>query len=157
MSHVTEMKLRIHDIDALKVAAEACGLEFRENQHTYCWWGQFMNDSHAYGNHDPKKFGQCEHALREPGTVPQDGSSGPWEIGVVKATDGDGYDLLFDTFGGAGQRLTQKVGPRANKFRREYAAAVASKKSLASLARRGFKLSREEMPGNRIRLKLRRG
>jgi len=156
MSHVTDVKLRIKDLDALKEAAEACGLEFREGQTSYAWWGTFVGDSHAYGNHDPKTFGTCEHALREPGTRPRNGSSGPWEIGVVKATDGEGYDLLYDTYGGAGRRLTELVGARSNKLRREYAASVATRRANATLGRRGYRVERENLAGNHIRLKLRK-
>ncbi len=156
MSHVTDVKLKIRDLEALKDAAKECGLEFRENQLTYAWWGTFVGDSRAYGQHDPKQFGKCEHALRIPGDKPVNGHSGPWEIGVVKARDGDGFDLLYDTYGGAGSRLTARVGTGASTLRREYAVATATRKAQATLARRGFQTVRENLPGNRVKIKLRK-
>ena len=45
MSHVTDLKLRIHDLDALEEAAEKCGLQLMRGQKTYAWFGEFMNDS----------------------------------------------------------------------------------------------------------------
>lgn len=156
MSHVTDVRLRIKDVDALKEAAQAVGLEFRENQKHYAWWGSFVGGSHAYGRHDPKQFGKCEHALREPGTNPRDGSAGPWEIGVVKAVEGEGFDILYDEFGSAGQRLTQFVGANANRLRREYSAAVATRRAEASLGRRGFSVTKEAVGTNRLRLRVRK-
>src|SRR5439155_1428606 len=103
----------------------------------------------------PKDFGKCEYALRVKGTRPQMGPGGPWEIGVVKAKDGDGYELLYDAYGGAGQALTNAVGVGARKLRQEYAAAVATKKAKATLAKKGFTVTREAVAG-RIRLRLRK-
>lgn len=158
MSHVTDVRLRIKDVDALKEAAQACGLEFREGQRTYAWWGSYLGDSRQFGPHDPKQFGKCEHALREPGTSPRDGSAGPWEIGVVPAPKGEeGFDLLYDQFGAAGQRLTNLVGANANRLRREYSAAVATRRVEASLGRRGFTVTKESVGPNRLRLRVRKG
>ena len=156
MSHVTDVKLKVHDLDALDEACQTLGLELRRGQKSYAWWGTYVGDSHAYGGHDPKLFGRCEHAIGIPGQTPRNGSNGPWEIGVVKAVDGYGYDLLYDTYGGAGQALTQRVGPQSNALRREYAASVATRKAVDKLSRHGWRVVREELPGNNIRLKLRK-
>lgn len=153
---MTDVKLRIDDLDALEEAAEKCGLELRRDQKHYAWWGRYVGDSHAYGEHRPAEMGTCAHALRLKGTTPRDGASGPWEIGVVPAKDGKGFGLYFDTYGDAGAQLTRAVEQNANKLRREYAAAVATKRAKKTLARKGFVVSREDLPGNRIRLKLRR-
>lgn len=125
-------------------------------QKKYAWWGHYVGDSHAYGEHRPAEMGTCAHALRLQGTTPLDGASGPWEIGVVPAKDGDGFKLYFDTYGSAGQQLTAAVEQNANKLRREYACAVATRKAKKTLARKGFTVQRENLPGHRIRLKLRR-
>lgn len=156
MSHVTDIRLRIRDLDALAEAADQLGMELRRDQKTYAWWGTFVGDSRSYGAHDPKKFGHGDHALRIKGDSPRNGSSGPWEIGVVKAPDGDGYDLLFDIFGSAGQRLMQHVGEGANKLRQEYAAAVALKQARKQAVTRGFTATREQLAGGRILLRLRK-
>lgn len=156
MSHVTDVKLKITDLDALEAAAVACGLELRRDQTTYAWWGSFMNDSRSYGEHLPAEMGHCAHALRIPGDRPKNGSAGPWEVGVVPAKDGSGFNLVYDTFGGAGSRLTQKVGPGANTLRKEYAAAAATGKAMQTLARKGWGVTREDVAGGAIRLKLRK-
>lgn len=152
------MKLKIKDdhLDALDDACKALGLELIRNKKTYAWWGSYGGDSHAYGEHQPQAMGTCEHAIRVVGDQPRNGSSGPWEIGVVKSKDGDGYKLFYDAYGTAGQRLTAKVGQQANRLRQEYAAAVATRESLRKLSRHGYKVSREDLPGNRIRLKLKK-
>lgn len=156
MSHVTDIKLQITDLDALEAACEELGLELRRDQKTYAWWGTFVGDSAAYGEHRPDEMGKCEHAIRVKGTSPRNGSSGPWEIGVVRAKDGNGFRLYFDTYGSAGNALTAKVGTNADRLRREYAAAVATKKAKAKLSRQGFTTHRESLPNGGIRIRLRR-
>jgi hypothetical protein len=85
------------------------------------------------------------------------GPGGEWEIGVVPAKDGPGYDLLLDTYGSPGARLSGPAGgPQLNGIRREYAAAVAEKKALEKLSRHGWRVQREDLPGNLIRLKVRK-
>ena len=120
------------------------------DQKTYAFYGRFLNDSHDYGNHDPATFGKGEHALRA-----KDYKPGDYEIGVVKALDGNGFELLVDTWG-PGRKLIAKAGQNLDGLRREYAASVATRKAQATLGRKGFTLSREDLPGNRIRLRLRR-
>lgn len=150
MSHVTDVKLKVTDLDALERAAERLGFEFRRDQKTYAWYGRFMNDSNAYGKHDPKNFGKSEHALRLKNHQP-----GDYEVGVVKSLDGDGYEILFDEWG-PGQKLKAVVGPQANALRREYAAEVAEQKAMQKLSRHGWRVQREDLPGNRIRLRLKK-
>jgi hypothetical protein len=156
MSHVTDVKLKIRDLDALKAAAEECGLELREDQKTFAWWGNFVGDSNQYGEMTPDKMGKCDHALRIPGTNPRNGSAGPWEIGVFKSADGDGYGLAFDTYGGAGRQLLDKVGPNADKLRQAYAVNVAEAKALKDLSRHGWRATREKLPTGQVRIKLRK-
>lgn len=156
MSHVTDVRVRVRDLDALEEAAERCGLELQRGKRTYAWWGRFVGDSYAYGTHDPKDFGRCEHALRVKGTHPRNGGGGPWEIGVVKATDGDGYDLLYDKYGSAGRALEQAAGANASTLKREYACAVATKRAKATVGKKGFTITREDLAGGRIRLRLRK-
>lgn len=156
MSHVTDVKLKVHDLDALSEACDQLGLELMQGQKTYAWWGSFQNDSNAYGEHRPAEMGKCEHAIRIKGDKPKNGSGGPWEIAVVAAKDGSGFGLYYDTFGHAGARLSERVGQNANKLRQEYSVAVATRKAKATLARKGWRVMREELPGQRVRLKLRK-
>lgn len=156
MSHVTDVKLNITDLDALEEACDRLGLELQRDKKTYCWWGSYVGDSHAYGEHRPSEMGKCEHAIRVKGDRPQNGAGGPWEIGVVKAKSGEGFNLYYDQFGGAGKRLTDRVGPQANRLRQEYACAVTSRKAKATLAKKGYRMTREDLPNGRIRLRLRK-
>ena len=44
MSHVTVIAVELKDLDALKAVCAALGLEFRENQKTYRWYGRHVGD-----------------------------------------------------------------------------------------------------------------
>jgi hypothetical protein len=156
MSHVTDVKLKIRDLEALREAAEALGLELREGQTHYAWWGTYVGDSHAYGEHLPSEMGTCAHALRIKGDTPRNGSNGPWEIGVFKSKDGDGFGLAFDAYGTAGRRLSAAVGPNADRLRQEYAYALARRKAKADPKLRGFVATREQLTGGRVLLRLRK-
>ena len=157
MSHVTDVKLKIRDVEALKEACEALGLELQEDKRTYAWWGTFVGDSRSYGEHRPEEMGTCDHAIKVAGTNPLNGSSGPWEIGVVRAKDGDGFGLYYDTYGSAGRALTDRVGPNAQRLKHEYAVAQARRKAQATLARRGWVVgAREDLGNGRTRIKLRK-
>lgn len=150
MSHITDIRLRILDLDALAEAGPACGLEFRRDQKSIIWWGRFVGDTRP--NMTPEQiaqFGRVEHALRL-----EDHQQGDYEIGVVKALDGgEGFDLVMDTFGQ--RRLLGAVGGEAfGKLRREYAAAVALRKAKKQLGPKGFVAKREDLPNGRIRLRM---
>ncbi len=154
MSHITEIKLQVKDLDALKAAAENLGFDFMEGQKTHEWYGQFMDDSR-----EGKEFartrgigamGKCEHALRA-----KDHKHGDYEIGVVKSLDGEGYELSYDSWG-SGRKLEAKAGPKLNTLRREYAVEVATKAANKKLRREGFRVQREDLPGGRVRLRLKK-
>jgi hypothetical protein len=156
MSHVTDVKLKVHDLDALEKACTKLGLELRRDKKTYAWWGNFVGDSTPPAGRDPKDYGKGEHAIGRAGTTPCDGASGEWEIGLVPALDGNGYELMADTYGGPGRALLERAGPQFNTLRREYAAEVATSKAVEKLSRHGWRVQREELPGNKIRLRLRK-
>lgn len=101
-------------------------------------------------------MGTCAHAIKIKGDAPQNGAGGPWEIGVVPAKDGDGFNLYFDTYGGAGQRLLGKVGQNADKLRQEYAVAVATAKAKKTLGPKGFRVTRENLANGHVKLLVRK-
>jgi hypothetical protein len=139
MSHITKIGLKIRDLDAVAEAAERCGMDLRRNQTTHIWYGR------TYGN--SQTDGTCEHALRL-----KDHRKGDYEIGLVRAADGDGFELALDSF--MQSRLLDAIGGSdGDKLKREYAAAVATKRAKAKLATKGFTVRREDI-GNRIRLHL---
>lgn len=149
MSHITNVKLRIRDLDALEVAGMPCGLEMVRDVDHFKWFGEFIGDSPGIRDRDPATYGQCEHILRL-----KNATSADYEIGVVRALDGDGYDLHVDTW--QQHRLIAAVGgSEMNKLRREYSAVVALKRAKQKLALKGFVARpREELAGGRIRLRL---
>ena len=94
MSHVANVKLEVHDLDALREAVgKIDGLTWCEGQTTYQWYGKWLNDWHgdqaaADSGFDPATFGQCEHAIKADGAT--------YEIGVVPNPTGKGYRLIYD-------------------------------------------------------------
>jgi hypothetical protein len=138
MSHVATGTCRIHDLDALEIAAERLGFELRRGQTEYAWFGRFLNDS-AVGRDAIKQgakaedFGKCDHALRL-----KNHKSGDYEIGIKPALDGNGLRLEYDQWG-AGHKLAEMVGGTdATKLQDEYNLAVAARR----LARQGYKVTR---------------
>lgn len=103
MSHVAKVNIEVKSLDALRKAAKNLGLEWKENQTTYKWYGKWVND---YGKEDaayhhgikPEDYGKnAVHAISVPG------NDSAYEIGVVRRTDSDGnplegYTLVWDFF-----------------------------------------------------------
>mgnify|MGYP006919661921 CR=1 FL=1 len=148
MSHITDVKLRVKDTEALAEAAALCGLELKLGQQSFKWFGRFVGDSAVPEGRSAADYGKCEHAL-----ALTNAQSGDYEIGVVKALDGDGFDLLVDTWGQT--RLLAAVGGNAmNKLRQEYAAAVALKAAKKSLSAKGFTATRKQLDGGRILIQM---
>jgi hypothetical protein len=152
VSHVTTMKMteRVRDLDLLEQAVAAIpALEFRRDQRTFRWFEQFMGDSTPPKGRDPKDYGKCAHAIA------LKGDRSAYEIGVVPAIDGDGFDLMVDTWG---QRklLAAIGGPSAQRIQQEYKYASALRAHEVSTARRGFRSERETLPNGTVRLVLER-
>jgi len=132
VSHVSKVNLVIQDLECLKAAAKSLGLEFRENQKTYKWYGQWVGDysgpDAAYQQGiDPKEYGKSEHAIGVPG------NDKAYEIGVVKNKDGKGYALVAD-FWMKGYGLEALAGQNSSKLVQAYAKEVATK----NLKSKGF-------------------
>ncbi|HWY36778.1 MAG TPA: hypothetical protein VNX68_19185 [Nitrosopumilaceae archaeon] len=132
MSHVVKLELEIKDLIALKAAAKMLGMEFREGQKTYNWWGHSVGDYPLPEGFTAKDLGKCEHAL----SIPD--KSDAYEVGVVKRRDNrPGYTLLWDFYGG-GRGLVAKIGKDGCKIKQAYAESVAS----LALKKKGFKIQR---------------
>lgn len=116
MSHIAKIELEIKEkeLDCLAAAVKELGLELVRDQKTF--------KSYQSGL-------KCEHAIRVPG------NRDAYEIGVCKRTDGPGYELKWDTYGG-GRYLLERVGEGAQKLRQGYAKAVA----LKTVTRQGFRV-----------------
>jgi hypothetical protein len=145
--------MRVTDLDALERAAEKRGLRLVRGQRTWKWYGSWQNDYH--GQHaavsqgwDPEQFGKGEHAL-----VLMDAGKRDYEIGVVPARDGNGYELLYDNWGGGGARLEQAAGHHLADLQRDYTIALATQRAHEQLAGEGFEeLAAEELPDGRVKL-----
>lgn len=151
MSHVTDVKMKLHDLGALREACEALGLEFREGQQTWNWYGTWVNDfsgerAAASQGFDPSKFGKGLHAVSVPGSK--------YEIGVVEARNGDGYELLYDAWGGHGAAIEKAAGQQLSRLKQEYAAAVTMNRARQKLAREGFTARRETLPNGVVRVRV---
>lgn len=155
MSHITEVKMKIRDLDALREAAEALGLVFMEGQKTHEWYGTFVGDSREgrdfARDRGVASMGKCEHALRL-----KDHKNGDYEIGIVPALDGDGYSLAYDSWGTHGARLHAAAGDNLNTLRREYSVSVATREARKRLGRDGWRVQRQDLDNGKVRLRLRR-
>ena len=146
MSHIASVTLVVKDLDCLRAACTDLGLEFREGQTTYKWFGRWMNDYSAReaavsNGFNPKEFGQSEHAIGVPG------DSRAYEVGVVKNPNGPGYTLLYDNWQG-GLGLEALIGKGADKLKQAYATRVATKE----VQKRGYRVNRTQGADGRIRL-----
>lgn len=150
MSHVTEVKMKIADLDALKEACHELGLEFMEGQKTHKWYGRFVGDTTPPQGRDPKDYGKCEHAIRL-----QNARSSDYEIGLVPALDGNGYDLMVDSWQ-QGRLMGAVGGHDMGKLRQEYAAAVALAKAKKTLGPRGWQYAgRTALSNGKVQLRWR--
>lgn len=135
MSHVATVEMEIKDLDALRAACKAIGVEFREGQRTFRWFGQWVNDYSAADaaykrGIDPKTYGTCEHAISVPG------NPHAYEVGVVRTNTGK-LALAWDFYAG-GHGLMAAVGPKAGKLVGAYATEVAKR----TLFRAGYTLGK---------------
>lgn len=99
MSHITEMKTEVKDLDALEDAARALGGELTRN----------VSEFRYYSGMEP-----CEHRISFP--------NARYDIGVSERGDHNGYTLKADWFYTGG--LTEYCGQNGEKLSDEYAAAV---------------------------------
>lgn len=153
MSHIASVQVEIKDLECLAKAAARCGLEFKNGQKTFKWYGvwviDYSQDDAAYKllGIDPKDYGKCEHALSVVG------NDKAYEIGVIKHPKG-GYALLWDFYAG-GHGLMAKVSADTDKQRKSvgklqqaYAAEVAKK----AAKKQGFSVSEKVQQDGSIKL-----
>lgn len=135
MSHVSTVEIDVNDLESLRVACKALGLEFVEGQTTYRWYGKWVQDysegDAAYKNGiDPKDYGKCEHAIRLPN------NPNAYEVGVARRADGK-LTLVWDLWSG-GKGLEAVIGKNGSKLRQEYSLQVGTR----ALLRKGFRVTR---------------
>lgn len=146
MSHVTEIDLEIRDLDALKKACEMLGLEFREGQKTYRWFGTHVGDYPLPKGFTKEEMGHCEHAIAIKNGNGASNGQLPYEVGVVTRRDGkQGYTLLWDFYCG-GFGLQAKIGENGHALTDSYSAAL----SVQKLRRQGFRIQQTKTPQGKI-------
>src|ERR1019366_9119844 len=109
LSHVASIRLQITELDALKKACAGLGLEFKENQKTFKWYGTWVNDYNAqdaaYRNGiKTQDYGKCTHALSVAG------NPDAYEVGLMPNPNGKGFVPVFDFYGAQGAALAAKIG-----------------------------------------------
>lgn len=133
MSHVVKCDLEIRDLKALASAAKLLGMELRENQKTYRYWGHWVGDFPLPEGFTSKDLGKCDHAISVVG------KPNAYEVGVCNRRDGkQGFTLLWDFYAG-GKGLVEKIGKDGNKLKQSYAEAVATR----ACKMKGFKVQRK--------------
>jgi len=140
MSHIADVRMQIKDLDALRSAVETLGGTLVLGQKTHRWFGRFLNDwssqRAAVNRRDSSTFGTCEHAIRFDGI--------DYEIGVVK--DGDSYELIYDTYGGA---LEEKLGVGLPLLKQGYGVEVTKRQ----LSRQGYRVTTISNPNGSVSVK----
>lgn len=152
MSHVTTVDLVVSEAE-LPMLVEFCekqlGLEFRQNQKTFKWFGQWANDYNtadaAYLNGvDTKDYGKCEHAFGVPN------NPHAYEVGLVRTKDGH-FRFVFDFWAG-GHGLCKLIGAKGEKLWQGFAEYKIQQK----VAEAGFEIaSRTVQNDGKVQLKLR--
>ena len=98
MSHISKIEMKIKNLAALKRACEKMGLEFREDQQSFSWYGQNRE--------------RCDHAIHVPGAS--------YEIRIVKSkTKANEFEMLWDSYSRGG--LTNKLGQDGGLLKQAYA------------------------------------
>lgn len=129
MSHITQIKTQITDINALAAAAGQVGAEL-VRQATFRSFG-----GRRYS---------CDYAIRIPG------NTDAYEIGVAKSEVG--YTLLFDSWAG-GRGMMEKVGNNCDQLLQAYDEQLAMDQ-VKLLQAQGWTLSRQVTKEGDVRLEL---
>ena len=135
MSHLTQVELKVKDLDALEEAARECGMELDREADSFLWY---------------QGKGKCHAVLRD-----ASGKEGAYEIGLVRQPDGS-YITRFDTYG-PGAWIRTKAGEKLEILEQEYSVAVAVNRANMTLARHGWRVQRQQIPNSTtVRLELQR-
>jgi hypothetical protein len=127
MSHISTIKVKIRDLDALESACRELKVELRRNQKQFKTYNGALTP--------------CDFAIVVPG------ERRAYEAGVVKAADGDGWELQVDNWN-EGQGLNDRIGHDAVKLQQYYGIHAAT----AAATRQGMRVARTQLPDGSIRL-----
>lgn len=117
MSHVTAIKAKIKDLDALERALKENFPHARliRGKKTYGWYGRSVGDYPVPEGIKAEDLGKCDHAIHLDSTS--------YEIGLVQKEDG--FAMVYD-FWGPGQQLKQTFGDNLSKLTQAYGVEKAS-------------------------------
>lgn len=127
MSHVVSVNVVVKDLTALEQACKELGLQFMRGQTTQKYYSGTST---------------CLHAIKVPGT--------DWEIGLLKAKTGKGFELAYDNYGPSGQTIAKMLGNGLEKLKQGYAVAKATLEAKA----KGWMCQRTTLPSGAIKLTL---
>jgi len=116
---VVSIAIQVKNLEALKRAAKELGLEFLEDKNDWRWWLSSVGDFPLPQGFTEKDLKKSLHVLRVPN------STTAYDVGVFKSKTHDGYELLFDFYGGPGKQLEAVIGPKGQKLVQGYSANVA--------------------------------
>lgn len=136
MSHVSTIEIEITDLHCLKMACQRLGLEFRENQREYVWYGRLVQpDRYPLPEGITEKdLGKCHHAIHIP--------NASYEIGIVQ--QGTKFILLADTWD---TRLKNAIGEHGGIIKQAYSIC----KTIQEARRRNYRVI-EQKTATGIRL-----
>lgn len=123
MSHITDIELKILDLNALKAACREVGVTFNEGAETFTSYQDGL---------------KCEHSITSPW--------GRYQIGVLKAKDGKGYTLAWDSY--CQYETVKKLGEGLEKLKQAYGVCKATIEARA----RGWSVHRQNLPNGTIKL-----
>ena len=138
MSHIAKIEIEVKDLAILKRACARLGFEFRENQTTFTWFGNYLGDSPLPEGVNQNDLGKCNHAI----SIPE----ARYEIGVV--SKGQGYDLVWDYWSTGG--LQAAIGQNGGRLRQAYAA----EKAILEARRKGYRVTEQTTENGGIRLRI---
>jgi hypothetical protein len=125
MSHIQTIEIEITDITALKSACKRLGLEWKQDQKTFKWWG--------------KEDSKCDHAISVPGAT--------YEIGVLKNVGMKGFTLQVDYYDG---KVTEKIGQLGGLFKQAYALEKAKLEAI----KKGYSVREHRINDKQIELRI---
>jgi len=136
VSHVSKIEIEITDLHCLKMACQRLGLEFRENQRSYVWYGRLVNPQNTPlpEGITEQDLGKCHHAIHIP--------NASYEIGIVQ--QGHKFLLLADFWD---TRLKNVIGDGGGRLKQAYAV----ERTIAEAKKRCYKVV-EQTTANSIRL-----
>jgi hypothetical protein len=125
MSHIQTIEIEITDLGALKSACKRLGLEWKQDQKTFKWWG--------------KEDSKCDHAISVPGAT--------YEIGVLKNVGMKGFTLQVDYYDG---KVTEKIGQLGGLFKQAYALEKAKLEAI----KKGYSVREHRINDKQIELRI---